>query len=544
VSELPSGWVETTIADVTDYVSRGRSPKYAEKSSLPVVNQRSIRWFGIQQEHLKFIHPDQFPQWTEERFIREGDILWNSTGTGTIGRACLVRTDDLSPPKVVDSHVTIVRPRRDVIDPRYLFAWIRGPEVQHSIEDLATGTTNQIELGRATVMRTRVPLAPLAEQRRIADKVEALLAGVDACRERLDRIPGILKRFRQTVLATAASGKLTEQWRAERGQSNETRLCALGETGIEVPACWRLESLTSIIDPKRPLCYGVVQPGPEDTTGIPLIRVQDMENGAVLVEQLRTISAEVDQQYRRSRVQAGDLLISVVGTIGRTAVVPKKVEANIARAIARVACRAGVESRWVNTWLSSNLLQWWLVSSSNEVARKTLNLSDLAGTPIAVPPEDEQKEIVRRVESLLTIADRAQDQYERGRERLDTISPALLAQAFRGKLVPQDPSDEPAQELLARLRASPPPTMKPKRLRQSTIEMEPAMKSTDKDKLKTAILKLKKNSFSFDELRISVGGDYELIKDALFELLQEPDPVVRQVFDKKTKAMHIVRVEP
>ncbi|HEY5139625.1 MAG TPA: hypothetical protein VIJ25_09980, partial [Methylococcales bacterium] len=90
MSELPDGWEIATIAEVTDYISRGKSPKYTDLSSLPVVNQKAIRWFGIQKEHLKYVHPDQFDSWAPERYIQEGDILWNSTGTGTIGRACLV----------------------------------------------------------------------------------------------------------------------------------------------------------------------------------------------------------------------------------------------------------------------------------------------------------------------------------------------------------------------------------------------------------------------------------------------------------------------
>ena len=133
MSKQPPGWVTATLADVTEYISRGKSPKYTHHSSLPVVNQRAIRWFGIQQEHLKYIDPAQFDLWTPERFIRIGDILWNSTGTGTIGRACLVTQRDVEPPKVVDSHVTIVRPNQLAIEPRFLFFWIQSPEIQENI---------------------------------------------------------------------------------------------------------------------------------------------------------------------------------------------------------------------------------------------------------------------------------------------------------------------------------------------------------------------------------------------------------------------------
>jgi restriction endonuclease S subunit len=218
VSELPDGWKIATIAEVTDYISRGKSPKYTDLSSLPVVNQKAIRWFGIQKEHLKYVHPDQFDSWAPERYIQEGDILWNSTGTGTIGRACLVSQENLEPPKVVDSHVTIVRPNKASIESSYLFAWIRSSDVQDTIASLYSGSTNQVELNRAIIAATQIPLAPLNEQKRIADKLNALLARVDACRERLDCMPLILKRFRQAVLAAATSGQLTEDWRSSANE--------------------------------------------------------------------------------------------------------------------------------------------------------------------------------------------------------------------------------------------------------------------------------------------------------------------------------------
>ena len=120
-----------------------------------------------------------------------------------------------------------------------------------------------------------------------------------------------------------------------------------------------------------------------------------------------------------------------------------------------------------------------------------------------------------------------------------------IAKAFRGELVPQDKNDEPASELLARLKAQrasaveTPPSRAPKtRVRRST------MSSNHKDAIKAVILKQKKERFSFDDLRSQVPGDYDALKAALFELLEEPTPVVRQVFDPKAKAMQFERARP
>ncbi|MCX9157273.1 restriction endonuclease subunit S [Niveibacterium sp. 24ML] len=367
--------------------------------------------------------------------------------------------------------------RTYVIEPtlvhgRYLYRLVSF--VLPSITNAERGSTiPYLRVGDIT--GAAAPLAPLPEQKRIADKLDTVLARVDACRDRLDRIPALLKRFRQSILAAATSGRLTEDWRATHHcgtgapdvDSPTTRNVSLGEEQLAVPETWKRCTLSDLINKKRPLCYGVVQPGNEADDGVPLVRVQDMENGAILIAGLRTVSKSVDLEYKRSRVVAGDLLVSIVGTIGRTAVVPSGFEGNIARAIARIAPSANVLAQWLDCWLSTPAVQWWLLSSSREVARKTLNLAQLAETPVAVPSLDEQLEIVRRVETLFAFADRLEARLATARKQAGQLTPALLAKAFRGELVPQDPNDEPATELLKRLATQRDNAPKPKRRRGS-----------------------------------------------------------------------------
>ena len=157
MSELPKGWLKLAIKDVTTYVQRGKGPKYTEKNEFAVINQKAIRWGGIQEEHLKYVREDTWDKYAEERFIKEGDILWNSTGTGTIGRACIIDEKEVRKAKVVDSHVTIVRCNSELIYPKYLFYWIMSPKIQYDINSLYTGTTNQVELSKAKVLGTEVP---------------------------------------------------------------------------------------------------------------------------------------------------------------------------------------------------------------------------------------------------------------------------------------------------------------------------------------------------------------------------------------------------
>ena len=342
--------------------------------------------------------------------------------------------------------------RASHIDPRWLFYIVRTTEFVEKMMDTVQGALYPAVRSK-DIRSFEAPLAPRAEQKRIADKLDALLARVDASRERLDRIPVLLQRFRRSVLAAAITGKLTEDWRQTEGVQAASSIVTYDGDDIEIPGHWQVASLRTLANPARPLCYGVVQPGIDKEGGVPLVRVQDMEDGRILTKDLRTISDTVDAEYRRSRIKANDLLISVVGTIGRIAIVPPGLEANIARAIARVSCRETVNSRWIKAWLSSDTLQWWMNRSSREVARKTLNLSELGDVTVALPPIDEQNEIVRRVEALFALVDRIEARYKIARAKVDQLTPALLAKAFCGELVPQDPNDEPASVLLERIRA-------------------------------------------------------------------------------------------
>ena len=113
-------------------------------------------------EHLKYVDPIQWGTWTEERFVLEGDILWNSTGTGTIGRAAIYTLLNGIEKIVVDSHVTIVRTKH--CNSHFLHYWIMSPMIQSKIDSMQSGSTNQVELSRAEVLKTSFPLPPFNEQ--------------------------------------------------------------------------------------------------------------------------------------------------------------------------------------------------------------------------------------------------------------------------------------------------------------------------------------------------------------------------------------------
>lgn len=153
-----------------------------------------------------------------------------------------------------------------------------------------------------------------------------------------------------------------------------------------------------------------------------------------------------------------------------------------------------------------------------------------------IPPEAEQREIVRRVEVLLACADRLEVRYQNAFRQVEKITSALISTAFRGDLVPQDPSDEPARVLLERIRAE--QLAKPKRV---MVNRNPKMSKITEESVKEVIRQLPKETFSFDELREKLSVDYDSLKDILFTLLSEAEPSLIQVFDQEETAMRLMR---
>lgn len=203
-------WGNCTFSNVCNYIQRGKSPKYTDFSSLPVINQKCIRWDELNKKYLKFIDSSQFNGWTKERHVQPMDILWNSTGTGTIGRAYLYLGNEMKD-AVVDSHVTIVRANLAKINPKFLFLYIRSPFVQNKIEKMQTGSTNQVELSRTEIQNLSLPLPSLSEQEHIVAKIEEEFKKADILQQKIESALESAKQLKQSILKKAFEGKLVPQ---------------------------------------------------------------------------------------------------------------------------------------------------------------------------------------------------------------------------------------------------------------------------------------------------------------------------------------------
>ena len=291
-------------------------------------------------------------------------------------------------------------------------------------------------LSRGDAYQILVALPPLAEQKRIADKLDTVLTRVDAVNTRLARVAPLLKRFRQSVLAAATSGRLTEDWRGGAMDWSS------------VPAAEICEKVQSGGTPKAGFAEA----------GVPFLKVYNIVDQRVAFDYKPQFVSQAihESELRKSQVFPNDVLMNIVGPpLGKVAVVPADHSAwNINQAITLFRPSSKITSQWIYILLCEGApIRDVLARTKGSVGQVNISLSQCRAFEFQVPSVEEQTEIVRRVETLFAFADRLEARLAQAQTAATRLTPALLAKAFRGELVPQDPNDEPAAELLRRLQA-------------------------------------------------------------------------------------------
>ena len=449
--EIPGTWEWARLADLCEYIQRGKSPKYSPIKKYPVVAQKCNQWSGFSIEKAQFIEPSSLQSYGQERILQDQDLMWNSTGLGTLGRMA-VYYSSLNPYElaVADSHVTVIRAIKAFVSPEYLYFYFASPCVQTVIEDKADGTTKQKELATATIKSYLIPLPPLNEQHRILKKLNEILpvvekygAAYNATQKLQSDFPIFLKK---SILQMAIQGKLVPQDPSdepaevllERIREEKVRLvkegklkkdkhesvifrrdnshyeklgsverCIDDEMPFEVPNNWCWTRLKNIVNP---VSARRVHQSDWKSEGVPFYRAREIaklsENGFVNNELF--ISKELYEEYAKSGIpKAGDIMVTAVGTLGKAYIV--KESDVFYYKDASVICfenYSKTNPEYLGFLLQTPYFENLIKQKSAGTTVGTITLISAREYLIPMPPIEEQKRIVGMIKRVLPYCER------------------------------------------------------------------------------------------------------------------------------------------
>jgi len=373
-----------------------------------------------------------------QNILQKGDLLICTTNSSKlVGKVALF---NIPGDYAFSNHLTRLRPNSKRILGEFL-KWNLWLQWKSGVfDDKCKHWVNQSTIPKEVLREIEIILPPLNEQHRIVAKLEKLLAKVDACQERLEKIPTTLKRFRQSVLAAACSGRLTANWRGNDsfadGIPDHWKKCKLSDLSVLI---------TKGASPKwQGVSYAA--------QGILFVTSENVGSSKMLLGTRKYVESKINEIQPRSILKKGDLLTNIVGaSIGRSAIYDLDEVANINQAVALIRLKDSVDKNYILQVLNSPILVDHMNAEKVDVARANLSLKDVANFPILLPPLPEQQEIVCRVEALFKIADQIEERYKKAKTYIDKLTQSILAKAFRGELVPQDPNDKPASALLRKI---------------------------------------------------------------------------------------------
>jgi type I restriction enzyme, S subunit len=442
VSELPKGWHASTLGDLCYKISDGsHNPPKASVVGKPMISARNIIDQKVTFDGCRLISDDEFDRENKRTNISIGDVLL--TIVGTIGRAALV--ESLSRPFTTQRSVSVLKPTAAIL-PKYLLYCVLNPEFQKLMDSKASGTAQ-----RGVYLRTLgelpIKVAPLNEQKRIVAKLDELLPKVEACKQRLEKIPTILKRFRQSVLAAAVSGKLTEEWRKERGADGYQDCDSLS---FPLPNGWAVESTSQL--------FSFVTSGSRgwakyySDKGAIFIRIGNLEHDDVRLDlsDIQYVSPPKGAEGQRTKIMLDDILVSITADVGMIAHVDKDIgEAYINQHVSLARPNKDkILPRFLALYLTAlNGGREQFKALQRGATKVGLGLDDIRNIWVALPSKEEQEEIVRRHDQIVQLVNERCD-ISKALKFVDKTRSSVLDWAFSGRLSSQDPTDEPASVLL------------------------------------------------------------------------------------------------
>jgi type I restriction enzyme S subunit len=345
---------------------------------------------------------------------------------------------------VLNQHIFKVTPS-ECVDPRFLFFQLRELIAEMAASEHLHGSTMK-HINRGPFLAHSAALPPLAEQHRIVAKLDALTARLARARAELDRVPVLAERLRASVLGEVFSLSNLARWPTARMEEHIA------------------EGLIGLVRSKAE----------QGDTGVPYVRMNHYDFDGRINEGKLTFVDCSKAELSRFQLQPGDVLFNTrnsVELVGKVTIWPQDMPGRVYNNnILRLRFGPDVDPQFAFRYMMSPFFRDLMEqekSATTSVA--AIYQRSLYAAPLPIPSKNEQEALARQIDDAFARADRLEAEATRARALLDRLESALLARAFRGELVPQDPNDEPAQTLLDRIRAQRAATPKAKRGRKAGV---------------------------------------------------------------------------
>ena len=416
--DLPKNWVEISFTDIFDINGGTQPPKavFIDEPRDGYIRLLQIRDFGSKPV------PTYIPDTGKLMTCKKDDILIARYGA-SIGR---IVTGMEGSYNVALAKVSI--PQN--MNKNFVKWLLKSNLFQEPI--LSIQRTAQNGFNKTDLATISVPLPPRSEQNRIVEKLDRLFGQLELIKSSMEKIPVLLKNFRQQILTQAVTGKLTDEWR--EGKELED---------------WRETKLSIIAD--------IIDPHPSHRTpsevhnGIPYIGIGDIDkNGEIDFTNARKVSEKIlNEHLNRYTLRDGDFIFGKIGTIGRPIIIPSIQNYTLSANVILIKPRLDVvNSKFLFYYLDSPVLLQLIKADTKSTSQPAYGIKKMREQIVPLPSTKEQKQIVSRVESLFSKADAIEEKYKNLKAKIETLPQTILHKAFKGELSEQLETDGDARDLL------------------------------------------------------------------------------------------------
>jgi type I restriction enzyme S subunit len=413
--KLPKGWKLLPLSEVVEILDNLRVPVSSSERAKRIGD---IPYYGATGQ----------TGWIDDHIFDEELVLLGEDGAPFFDKkknvAYLINGKSW-----VNNHAHVLRAKPKKTENKYAYYFLNHFDYAGFV-----GGTTRLKLTQGNLKSIPIPIPPLAEQQRIVAKLDSLFGHLDSLREKLDRIPGLLKNFRQQVLNQAVTGELTRVWRENVNLNNEEEFIEnedleMRDIKYEIPESWQWLPFSKVADVKSNLVQ------PEEYFDYPLIAPDNIESNTgkllnkpfvheILPKSPKHYFHEGDIVYSKIRPYLSKLIIAEFDGLCSADMYP--------------ISSTSLNIRYLFYYMLSDVFLRYATTAGERSVLPKINQKELAIIPISVPSIQEQEEIITRIDDLLDIADKIESQYQSLKAKIDQLPQAILAKAFRGELVEQE----------------------------------------------------------------------------------------------------------